>query len=448
VTAKVVMTVATAASGILLAAVPGGTAAPCPPAAGTAHSAFRVVGLPEKLPGSWGARLSADGRYVAFVSYAGDLVAGDADEHADVFRADRATGQVLQASLDTSPSDPPSHAADASISADGTRVAFSSLYRVYVRDISAARTIPASVNDVGAAADDWSGVPVISPDGRFVAFTSRARNLVAADRDDGSIEAYLRDLEAGTTERISLGADGRPAPTWSWAEAVSDGGRYVAFTAGWAGGSLTPDDAYPGSDVFIRDRRTHTTEVVSLGADGRSMGGWFLGMSADGMRILFGSGPQPDSKPVAFLRDRATHTTRVVGPLLTTWRRSAYSGPAPLAFVKPRGGAALSADGHIAAIQTAIPTGPDDTNAADDILLVDTITGASQPATRSSFGCPGNSASGEPTLSRDGSTIGFTSEADDLADADNGRVTNIYVREISPQRTERIGTRPSSRPPA
>jgi Tol biopolymer transport system component len=271
---------------------------------------------------------------------------------------------------------------------------------------------------------------------------------VASDRDEGSIEAYLRDLEAGTTERVSIGARGLSAPTWSWAEAVSEGGRYVAFTAGWAGGPLTADDAYPGSDVFVRDRRTHTTEVVSVGPDGRSMGGWFLGMSADGMRILFGAGPQPDSKPAVFLRDRATRTTHFVAPLVITWRRPAYTGPAPLAFVKQRATAALSADGHTVAIQTAIPTGSDDTNAADDLMLVDIATGARQPVSRSSSGCPGNGASGEPALSHDGSIVGFTSEADDLVGSDNGRVTNVYVRETSPQRTERIGSHPSGRSPS
>ncbi|HEU5449940.1 MAG TPA: calcium-binding protein, partial [Acidimicrobiia bacterium] len=54
----------------------------------------------KRTPGSWGVRLSADGRYVAFASYADDLVFGDADNHADVFRADRSTGEIAQVSVD------------------------------------------------------------------------------------------------------------------------------------------------------------------------------------------------------------------------------------------------------------------------------------------------------------------------------------------------------------
>lgn len=430
----------TTAAGVVPAALPGGAAAGCPQGAGTDRSALVAAGLLERTPGSWGPRLSADGRHVAFVSYEDNLVPGDGNRHADVFRIDRAAGQLTRVSLDTNGVGFDRHTSEASISADGTRVAFSSPSEVYLRDIPAGQTARASVNDAGAAADDWSGAPVVSPDGRFVAFTSRATNLVTPDRDRGNIEAYLRDLEAGTTERVSLGADGLSASTWSWAEAVSAGGRHVAFTAGAAGGSLTPDDTYPGSDVFVRDRQTRATEVVSVAPDGRSMGGWFLGMSADGMRILFGSGPQPDSKPAVFLRDRATRTTRFVAPLVTTWRRRSGTGPAPLAFLKQRAGppAALSADGRIAAVQTALPTGPDETNAADDIILVDVATSAWQPATRSSSGCAGNGASGEPALSGDGSTIAFTSEADDLAGIDNRRLTNVYLREMTAQRTERI----------
>ncbi|HEV3364116.1 MAG TPA: hypothetical protein VG795_08245 [Acidimicrobiia bacterium] len=426
--------------------VPGETAAECTARAGIGRSALRAAGVPGRAPGSWAPRLSGDGRHVAFVSYDDDLVASDTDHLADVFRVDRSTGQIVQASLDTDVHDVPGHSAEPSISTDGSRVAFSSPHHVFVRDIDAARTLHVSVNDAGTPANEWSGGPVLSPAGRFVAFTSRATNLVESDRDSANIEAYLRDLEAGTTERVSIGAAGLSAPTWSWAEAVSDDGRYVAFTAGWAGGSLTADDTYPGSDVFLRDRGARTTELISVAPDGRAVGGWFLGMSDDGMKVLFGSGPQPDSKPALFMRDRASRTTHFVAPLVTTWGRPADTAPAPLAFLKSRATAALSAAGHIAAIQTAIPTGPDDTNGADDIVLVDIASGRWQPVTRSSAGCAGNGGSGEPALSGDGSTVGFTSEADDLAGSDNHRVTNVYVRELSRARTEQISTGPSTTP--
>lgn len=438
-TATIVVVVPTATSGPVSAALLGAAASGCH-GARAERSALRAAGVPERAPGAWGAQLSGDGRYVAFVSYEDDPASGDTNQWADVFRMDRATGEIVRVSRDVDGMEFDRHAAEGSISGDGASVAFSARSRVYVRDVAAARTVHASVNNAGAAANDWSGAPVVGPTGRFVAFTSRARNLVPWDREGPSIEAYLRDLEAGTTERISLGTGGLAAPTWSWAGAVSGDGRYVAFTAGAAGGSLTPADTYPGSDVFVRDRRAGTTEEISVGSDGRSMGGWFLGMSADGRKVLFGSGPQPDAKPAVFLRDRVAGTTQVIAPLVTTWRRSSGAHAAPLAAVGQRNGppASLSPDGRRVAVQTAVPTGSEDTNAADDIVVVDLATGARRVATRSSSGCPGNGPSGEPTLSHDGSVVAFTSEADDLAGSDNQRRTNVYVRDMSVHRTERM----------
>ena len=433
-TATIAAVIMTAVSGPVSASPGGCPGAPAQP------STLRAAGLPERAPGSWGARLSGDGRYVAFASYGDDPVLGDDNQRADVFRMDRLTGEVLRVSRNVHGKEFDRHAAEGSITGDGRLVAFSARSGVYVRDVAAARTVLASVNNAGAAANDWSGAPVIGPAGRFVAFTSRARNLVPWDRDGPSIEAYLRDLEAGTTERISLGTGGLTAQTWSWAGAVSGDGRHVAFTAGSAGGTLTPADSYPGSDVFVRDRQTRTTEAISVGTDGRSMGGWFLGMSADGMKVLFGSGPQPDAKPAIFVRDRAAGTTQFIAPLVTTWRRSSGGHAAPLAAVGQRHGppASLSADGLRVAIQTALSTGPEDTNAADDVVVVDLATGARRVATRSSSGCAGNGPSGEPTLSHDGSVVGFTSEADDLAGSSNQRRTNVYVRDMSVHRTERM----------
>lgn len=271
--------------------------------------------------------------------------------------------------------------------------------------------------------------------------SGRNEQGVPSDRDRGSLEAYMRDLHAGTTERISIGSGGLATPTWSWAEAISAGARFVAFTAGAAGGSLTREDTYPGADVFVRDRQTQTNELVSVAPDGHSMGGWFIGMSADGTRILFGSGPQPDTRPAIYLRDRAANITRLVAPLVTTWRRAAGTRPTPLSVLGQPDGltAALSPDGRLAAFQTALPTGRDDTNGADDIVVVDLETGAERPATRSSAGCPGNGASGEPTFSRDGSIVAFTSEAEDLAGPDNQRLNSVYIRDMVATRTERVG---------
>src|SRR5581483_10253694 len=131
ITATVVLTAATTASGVVVAPVAGGArSADCSPATGAGRSALGVAGLPERAPGSWAPRLSADGRYVSFVSQEDGLVVGDTDQQADVFRMDRASGRILQVSVDL-PGPAQRYAAEASMSQDGNRVAFSSSYQVY-----------------------------------------------------------------------------------------------------------------------------------------------------------------------------------------------------------------------------------------------------------------------------------------------------------------------------
>jgi hypothetical protein len=107
---KIGLTLVMAASGIVFAAPDGAATGSCPAGTGSQRSAWRAAGVPGRVPGSWGGRLSHDGRYAAFVSYEGTLVAGDTDQQADVFRMDRATRQILRVSLATNGGDFREHA--------------------------------------------------------------------------------------------------------------------------------------------------------------------------------------------------------------------------------------------------------------------------------------------------------------------------------------------------
>lgn len=211
--------------------------------------------------------VSDDGRFVAFLSYATNLVPGDGNREAggqgaDVFVRDLLQGTTVRVSV----ADDGSEAEGASflegMSGDGRRVAFTSSAEgltpadrhqgvdVFVRDLGLARTELVSAANSGAPANGPSRGADISRDGRSVAFTSFAANLVDGDGNDAR-DAFVRDLGSGRTTRVSLTHDGREALDGGMAQDIGDGGRFVAFTAASA---FVAEDRSRNFDVFLRDR--------------------------------------------------------------------------------------------------------------------------------------------------------------------------------------------------
>ena len=187
--------------------------------------------------------ISADGRYVAFASTAPNLVAGDTNLAADVFVHDRVTGTTVRASVTAGGG----QAATASslqpggLSADGQVVAFDTAAPlaagdtggndVYVRDLAAGTTERISVNSAGLGANGNSSAAAISADGRYVAFESSATNLDPADTG-GDEDVFVRDRVSGLTRLVSASA----SPTQiSQAAAISADARFVALATTAAG---------------------------------------------------------------------------------------------------------------------------------------------------------------------------------------------------------------------
>src|SRR5947199_301364 len=168
---------------------------------------------------SLGSALSADGRFVAFDSAATDLVAGDTNGVADVFVHDRQTGTTERVSVDSA----------------------------------------------GNQAKDARRGVALSADGRFVAFTSAATNLVAGDTN-GPTDVFVHDRQRGTTERVSVDSAGTQANGASTGVALSADGRFVAFTS--AAPDLVAGDTNGAADIFVHDRQTGTTERVSMDSAG------------------------------------------------------------------------------------------------------------------------------------------------------------------------------------
>jgi subtilisin family serine protease/archaellum component FlaF (FlaF/FlaG flagellin family) len=275
--------------------------------------------------------ISADGRFVAFASFAANLVPGDVGGQRDVFVHDRKTGVTERVSVASDGSEANDQSATPVISADGRYVAFPSLASnlvagdtnraldVFVRDRQAGTTTRVSVSTAGTQANKSSAHSstslAMTPDGRYIAFESLASNLVPNDYN-GTHDVFVRDLSAGTTERVSVTAGGAEANNESSGPAISADGRKVAFNS--LATNLAPDDTNArydgtGEDVFVRDRVTGTTDRVSVASDGAEAQGTSSApaISADGNVVSFYStGPNlvdgdRNLMPDIFVRDRS-----------------------------------------------------------------------------------------------------------------------------------------------
>ncbi|MEN3359519.1 MAG: TolB protein [Mycobacteriales bacterium] len=220
--------------------------------------------------------ISADGRYVVFTSDADNLVPGDTNGEQDVFVRDLTYGITNRVSISTAARQADGASFDPAISADGRYVAYDSVASnlvagdtngtadVFVRDLRYGTTNRISRSGTGGQGNSYSSGPALSADGRYVAFTSAASNLVAGDSNARS-DVFVRDVRIGATYRVSLGtADAQPDGN-STAASISADGQFVAFTS--AGTNLVAGDANGVADGFVRDRWSRTTVRASVDAD-------------------------------------------------------------------------------------------------------------------------------------------------------------------------------------
>ena len=269
--------------------------------------------------------VSADGRYVAFYSLATNLVSGDTNGQKDVFVRDRVLGTTVRVSRSTGGAQGNSGSAMPSISADGRYVAFESAATnlvsgdtngaedVFVRDLTAGTTTRVSVSGAGVQGSGRSGGASISADGRHVAFTSQATNLVGGDTN-GKSDVFVRDRKAGTTDRVSISDSEAEANNDSDGAAISADGRFVALRS--AATNLVVGDTNAVADVFVRDRTAGATERVSVTTSDEQANGTssWPAISANGRHVAFESTAtnltaDSNSRTDIFRRDRQTGVT-------------------------------------------------------------------------------------------------------------------------------------------
>ncbi len=283
--------------------------------------------------GCFDVAISGDGRYVSFSTAGTKLIAGEkgGGRRIDVYVRDRVAGTTERVSLSTSGGAPNGDSSYASISGDGRYVAFyshaSNLVAndgnrktdVFVRDRAARTTVRASVGSAGGEANGGSltTLSALSADGQCVVFWSAATNLVSGDTN-GTSDVFVRDLVAGTTERVNLTAAGGQlaGDVNLGAQSISGNGRFATYVYRSTDPSELPPDVPVGRNhAYQFDRVARTTACVSRGPSGEPADagiGIGVGSSADGRYLAFVSSSTnlvpgfPGTVSGVFLRDSVT----------------------------------------------------------------------------------------------------------------------------------------------
>ena len=396
------------------------------------------------------ASLSADGRYVALTSYA-RLTAADTDDLADVYVLDRVTGVNTLESL-TADGEPLLGSNDAPrLSGDGRYLVFQTTVEdrtdrigtdIVLRDRAAGTSIHVGRHASGPR--QWSSDPVISDDGRVVAFRSTGTTLVEGDDLNGVREdIYAFDVRSGSISRVSVDAAGRQhAEGSSYAPSVSGDGRYVAFASTArldvvSGTTRDPHtDNEPLPQVFVRDLEAATTVRVSVGTPGLVLDGASYEPSIDrnGRLVAFASRAtnlvrhDRNRSADVFVRDLRNRTTDLVS-----------RNPNGRTGNGPSGHPSISADGRYVAFESdasdlicsnRCPRELEDVNLLADVFLFDRSSG--RTTWMSAWpNAPWAEESAAPRIDGDGGVVIFTSRHP-VDDSDTAHDFDLFVRVRTP----------------
>lgn len=397
--------------------------------------------------------ISRNGRFTAFESAADNLVPGDTNANKDIFVRDHVAGTTVRASIGAGGVQPTGLSQDPVISGDGRYTAYSSTSDiaggspgyddVYVYDrLTGANTLASQLmpnsSESCLLCVTLTGVfaePSISDTGRFVTFTSELTLLVPGDTND-EWDLFLRDRDtdgdglfdepgAVATERVSVSSAGAQANDRSEHAAVSADGRYVVF--GSKASNLVVGDANGTFDVFLRDRATGQTTMISKNASGAPAGASdaTVDISADGRFITYqstsGDIVANDTNGAAdvFVYDRQTGVTT---------RESVDSLGAEIEAL-PSTNPAISHDGRYVAFTSNAPLVFGDTNGVPDVYVRDRGTEVTTRASVDSCGGQGAGLSSGAAISPDGRYVAFASGAPNLVPSDTNGLDDVFVHD-------------------
>jgi Tol biopolymer transport system component len=383
--------------------------------------------------------ISADGLVVAFGSNADNLVPGDGNANADIFVRDRTTSTTALISCSTAGGQANGASGFPRVSGDGRFVVFRSWATnldpadidpkpdIYRHDRVTGETVLVSHHLVPATHPEGAWQSSISYDGRFVAFDCWDDNLVPGDVN-GMSDVYLRDMQTGVMELVSVGNQGEIGSMGSDTPSISWDGRYVSFASratNWFAGN---PHFFP--HIYVRDRVLGTTTLVSYspsGSYGPVGGGFQPSISGNGAKVAF-MYLGPDLMPSLF-----THQWRGA----QVYIRDLVSGELTYIGYSFKGGLSgheshdpmLSYDGRFVAWDSyskdlILTNGP-----GAQVFHRDLETGVTVLVGKGMGGAQPDGFSADAAISGDGRTVVFCSQASNLVPGSTGGTVNIFVRE-------------------
>lgn len=362
---------------------------------------------------SYSPTISRDGRQIAYLSNAANLVQGDTNGNSDVFVYDMTTQYLTRASVSSTQQQANRPVEAPVINGDGSKIAFLSASStlaagddlfskdVFLRDRSANSTTLES--KTSSTSRDARGIPAISDDGNTLVFQQSV-----TDDAVNSWGVFIADRIAGTRERINLNLDNNTANiAFLNASGTSGDGRYVSIASGVTG---TPDENF--HDIYIYDRNAKTLEKPDLRLSQSFANGSNFDpiLNSDGRFMAFVSddtgliGGDTNNAADVFIYDRDSHSVaRVSQTKNGTQANGASSSPA------------LNSDSRFIAFSSdASNLVSGDNNALSDIFVVDRSTGAIERISLASDLTDANGGSFSPSISGDGRFVAFESEANNL----------------------------------
>jgi len=405
--------------------------------------------------------VSQTGRFVAFQSQADGLYDGDDDRVSNIYVKDRLTGAVILASRASGSQGEPAHSYSysASISDDGTRVAFTSEAEldpadtnqhndIYVRDLTTDTTYLVSrASNLGAVGDGHSAHPVLSETGEYVAFESEAKNLDPA-ANFSTYRIYRRQIGPGNaTVLVSRRSGATGAAVGGTDPSISDDGGRIAFTS-YPGEAVVSADNNNFSDVYVRDMAAGTTVLTSRADGAGDVGNGNSrspSIAGNGTSVAFESGAtefdhdhDSDTLPNVYRRSLTTGTTALVDMNAAGQKGNISTRPS------------LDDTGDVVGfVSSATQLDPDDPDPARDAYVKNLATNEIQVASRldGAGGKVANAYAAAVAVSGDGTKLGIGMDRGSIAPDLDPRHGVVVLRELTGARHTDSVSRPAGTEP-